>query len=132
MNAVVNDQVKNGPVRVLVADDAAFMRKLVGDVLTDAGHEVVGHAADGAEAVDRYAELRPDLVTLDITMPRINGLAALEGILAFDPDARVLMCSALGQDSKLLEAARLGAKGFLVKPFTPQSLRDAVGEALRA
>ena len=116
--------------RVLIADDASFMRKLVGDVLTDAGHQVVGQAADGREAVKRYAELRPDLVTLDITMPNASGLEALEDILAVDPDARVLMCSALGQDSKMLEAARLGARGFLVKPFTPQSLRDAVGEAL--
>ena len=118
--------------RVLVADDASFMRKLVAEVLVDAGHEVVGHATDGVEAVERYTALRPDLVTLDITMPNANGLQALEGILAIDPSARVLMCSAVGQDRKMLEAARLGAKGFLVKPFTPATLRDAVGEALRA
>ena len=118
------------PARVLIADDASFMRKLVGEVLTDAGHQVVGHAADGEEAVARYAELRPDLVTLDITMPRSNGIEALQRILAGDPDARVLMCSAVGQDRKMLEAARLGAKGFVVKPFTPEKLRAAVGEAL--
>ena len=108
------------------------MRKLVAEVLADAGHEVVGHAADGVEAVERYSELRPDLVTLDITMPNASGLQALERIREIDPSARVLMCSAVGQDHNMLEAARLGAKGFLVKPFTPATLRDAVGEALRA
>jgi two-component system chemotaxis response regulator CheY len=121
----------SGPARVLVADDASFMRKLVGDVLSAAGHLVVGQAADALEAVERFAALRPDLVTLDITMPRANGIEALQKILDVDPGARVLMCSALGQERKMLEAARLGAKGFLVKPFTPESLRAAVGDALR-
>ena len=107
------------------------MRKLVGDVLTDAGHEIVGHATDGTEAVRRYAQLQPDVVTLDVTMRRTSGLVALDAILTLDPAARVVMCSAVGQDREMLEAARLGARGFLVKPFTPARLRAAIGEALR-
>ena len=90
--------------RVLVVDDAAFMRKMVGDALTSGGHEIVGEAGDGAEAIARYQELRPEVTTLDITMPEKDGLEALREIIQLDPDARVVMCSALGQESKVLEA----------------------------
>ena len=90
--------------RVLVVDDAAFMRKMVSDALVKGGHEVVGEAGNGAEAVARFQELRPELTTLDITMPEKDGLAALAEIVAADPSARVVMCSALGQESKVLEA----------------------------
>jgi two-component system chemotaxis response regulator CheY len=116
--------------RVLVVDDAAFMRKMVSDALVKGGHEVVGEAGNGVEAVERFQELRPDLLTLDITMPEKDGLAALADIMAADPSARVVMCSALGQESKVLEAIKLGAKDFVVKPFQPDRVIEAVGKAL--
>ena len=116
--------------RVLVVDDAAFMRKMVSDALVKGGHEVVGEAGNGVEAVARFQELKPDLTTLDITMPEKDGLAALAEIVAADPSARVVMCSALGQESKVLEAIKLGAKDFVVKPFQPDRVIEAVGKAL--
>ena len=116
--------------RILVVDDAVFMRKMVKDALSAAGHEIVGEAANGLEAVARFQELKPDLVTLDITMPEKDGLAALADIMAADPSARVVMCSALGQESKVLEAIKLGAKDFVVKPFQPDRVIDAGGKAL--
>jgi two-component system chemotaxis response regulator CheY len=116
--------------RVLVVDDAAFMRKMLADVLGKAGHEVVGEGANGNEAVERFQELRPDIITLDITMPEKDGLAALKEILSLDASARIVMCSALGQESKVLEAIKSGAKDFVVKPFQPDRVVDAVGKAL--
>jgi two-component system chemotaxis response regulator CheY len=116
--------------RVLVVDDAAFMRKMVTDALAKGGHEVVGEAANGAEAVQRYQELRPDLTTLDITMPEMDGISALKEIIAFDPTARVVMCSALGQEAKVLESIKAGAKDFVVKPFQPDRVLDAIAKAL--
>ena len=116
--------------RVLVVDDAAFMRKMVSDALTKGGHEVVGEAGDGIEAIARYQELRPEVTTLDITMPEKDGLAALREIIAIDPAARVVMCSALGQESKVLESIKLGARDFVVKPFQADRVNEAVGKAL--
>jgi two-component system, chemotaxis family, chemotaxis protein CheY len=116
--------------RVLVVDDAAFMRKMVGDALAKGGHEVVGEAGNGQEAIDRFQELNPDLMTLDITMPEKDGLEALKEIVALDPGARVVMCSALGQESKVLEAIKSGAKDFVVKPFQPDRVLEAVSKAL--
>ena len=116
--------------RVLVVDDAAFMRKMVSDALAKGGHEVVGEASNGLEAIERYQELRPEVTTLDITMPEKDGLAALKDIMALDPTARVIMCSALGQESKVLEAVKSGAKDFVVKPFQADRVIDAVGKAL--
>jgi two-component system chemotaxis response regulator CheY len=116
--------------RVLVVDDAAFMRKMVTDALTKGGHDVVGEAGNGSEAVERWQELRPDLTTLDITMPEKDGLSALKEIIALDPGARVVMCSALGQESKVLESIKLGAKVFVVKPFQADRVLDAVSKAL--
>jgi two-component system, chemotaxis family, chemotaxis protein CheY len=116
--------------RVLVVDDAAFMRKMVGDALAKGGHEVVGEAANGLEAVERYQALRPEVTTLDITMPEKDGLTALKEIMALDPTARVVMCSALGQESKVLEAVKSGARDFVVKPFQPDRVIEAVGKAL--
>jgi two-component system chemotaxis response regulator CheY len=116
--------------RVLVVDDAAFMRKVVSDALASGGHEVVGEAGNGNEAVQRYQELQPELTTLDITMPEKDGLAALAEIMTINPSARVLMCSALGQESKVIESIKLGAKDFVVKPFQPPRLLEAVGKAL--
>jgi two-component system, chemotaxis family, chemotaxis protein CheY len=116
--------------RVLVVDDAAFMRKVVSDALSGGGHEVIGEASNGVEAVALYQELRPELMTLDITMPEMDGLAALKQIIAIDPRARIIMCSALGQESKVLEAIKAGARDFVVKPFKPERVLDAVGKAL--
>ena len=116
--------------RVLVVDDAAFMRKMVSDALTKGGHEVVGEAGNGVEAVAQYQALKPEVTTLDITMPEKDGLAALKEIIAIDPAARVIMCSALGQESKVLESIKSGAKDFVVKPFQPDRVIEAVGKAL--
>jgi len=116
--------------RVLIVDDAAFMRKLLTDALTNGGHEVVGEAGNGIEAVARWQELRPELTTLDITMPEKDGLAALAEIMAIDPSAKIIMCSALGQEGKVLEAVKLGAKDFVVKPFQPPRVLEAVEKAL--
>src|SRR3954468_18671964 len=116
--------------RVLVVDDAAFMRKVLTDALSKGGHDVVGEAANGVEAVAQYQELRPDVTTLDITMPEKDGLEALREIMAGDPAARVIMCSALGQESKVLESIKSGAKDFVVKPFQPDRVLEAVNKAL--
>jgi two-component system chemotaxis response regulator CheY len=116
--------------RVLVVDDAAFMRKMVSDALSGGGHEIVGEAANGSEAVQRFQELRPDVMTLDITMPEKDGLAALKEIIAVDPGAKVIMCSALGQESKVLESIKLGAKDFVVKPFQAERVLSAIEKAL--
>jgi two-component system chemotaxis response regulator CheY len=116
--------------RILVVDDAAFMRKMVTDALTKGGHEVIGEAGNGEEAVQQYQSLKPDLTTLDITMPEKDGLSALKDIMALDPSAKVIMCSALGQESKVLESIKLGAKDFVVKPFQADRVLDAVGKAL--
>jgi two-component system, chemotaxis family, chemotaxis protein CheY len=116
--------------RVLVVDDAAFMRKVVSDALASGGHEVVGEAGNGTEAVQRYQELSPELVTLDITMPEKDGLEALGEIISLDPGARVLMCSALGQEAKVIESIQKGAKDFVVKPFQPAQLLEAAAKAL--
>jgi len=116
--------------RVLVVDDAAFMRRMVIDALRKGGHEVVGEAENGAEAVTLFRELQPDVTTLDITMPEKDGLSALKEIIELDPGARVIMCSALGQESKVVESIKLGAKDFVIKPFQPARVLEAVGKAL--
>src|SRR5215210_8491335 len=106
------------------------MRKMVSDALTKGGHQVVGEAGDGVEAVAQYQALEPEVTTLDITMPEKDGLAALKEIIALDPGARIVMCSALGQESKVLESIKAGAKDFVVKPFQADRVIDAVGKAL--
>ena len=116
--------------RVLVVDDAAFMRKMVSDALAKAGHEVIGEACNGVEAVESFRALKPELTTLDITMPEKDGLAALKEIIELDPSAKVIMCSALGQESKVLESIKLGAKDFVVKPFQADRVLEAIGKAL--
>jgi two-component system chemotaxis response regulator CheY len=116
--------------RVLVVDDAAFMRKVVSDALAAGGHDVIGEAGNGTDAITRFQELRPELTMLDITMPEKDGLQALAEIMTLDPRARVLMCSALGQESKVIESIKLGARDFVVKPFAPERLLEAVSKAL--
>ena len=116
--------------RVLVVDDAAFMRKMVSDALAKGGHEVIGQAGNGVEAIAQFRELRPDLMTLDITMPEKDGLETLRDVMELDPGAKVIMCSALGQESKVLESIKAGARDFVVKPFQPERVLEAVGKAL--
>ena len=115
---------------VLIADDAASMRMMIRNVLGEAGYEVAGEAEDGQDAVGKFRELRPDLTTLDVTMPGIDGLAALRAIREEDPDARVVMCSALGLRSVVVESFESGARDFIVKPFPPERVLSAVEKAL--
>ena len=116
--------------RVLIADDAAFMREMLRDILGDGGYEVCAEAADGNEAVSGYTEHHPDVVTLDIVMPRKSGLEALREIIQTDPTACVVMCSALGQEALVMEALEAGAKDFIVKPFKPDHVLEVLGKAL--
>ncbi|MFN6991615.1 MAG: chemotaxis protein CheY [Fervidobacterium sp.] len=117
--------------RVLVVDDAAFMRMMLKDILTKAGHEVVGEAANGVEAVEKYKELKPDVVTMDITMPEMNGIDAIKEIKKFDPNATVIVCSAMGQQAMVIEAIQAGAKDFIVKPFQAARVVEAVQKVLK-
>jgi two-component system, chemotaxis family, chemotaxis protein CheY len=103
--------------KVLVVDDAQFMRITLSSILTKAGFEVIGEAADGEAAIEMYRNLKPDLVTMDITMPKMNGIDAAKAILQEDPNALIVMCSAVGQQKIVVEAIQLGAKDFIVKPF---------------
>ena len=116
--------------RVLIVDDAAFMRMMIKDILTKNGYEVVGEAADGIEAVSKYKETAPDLVTMDITMPEMDGIAALKKIREINPDAKVIMCSAMGQQAMVIDAIQSGAKDFIVKPFQADRVLEAVGKVL--
>ena len=116
--------------KILTVDDAAFMRKMVKDTLTKAGYTEVYEAVDGADAVEKYGELAPDLVIMDITMPNMDGLEALKAIRAKDPNANVVMCSAMGQESMVMDAVRSGAKDFIVKPFKPDRILKTVSTIL--
>ncbi len=116
--------------RVLIADDAAFMREMLRDILSDGEYEVVAEASDGVETVEKFDEHTPDLVTLDIVMPRKNGIDALREILAAHPTACIVMCSALGQEALVAEALESGARDFIVKPFKPEQVRTVVDRAL--
>ncbi len=111
--------------RILIVDDAAFMRHMLAQML-DGVHEVVGEASNGVEAIQKYKELLPDIVTMDITMPDMQGIEAVREILAFDPKAKILMCSAMGQRQMVLEAMKSGAKDFIVKPFQKERILDAI------
>jgi two-component system, chemotaxis family, chemotaxis protein CheY len=116
--------------RVLIVDDAAFMRMMIKDILTKNGYDVVAEASDGAQAVEKYKEHNPDLVTMDITMPEMDGIAALKEIRAFDPEAKVIMCSAMGQQAMVIDAIQAGAKDFVVKPFQADRVLEAVNKTL--
>ena len=116
--------------RILIVDDAAFMRMMLKDILTKGGYDVVGEAADGNEAVAKYNELKPDLVTLDITMPNKDGLQALKEIRANDPNATCIMCSAMGQQAMVIDAIQAGAKDFVVKPFQPDRVLESIHKVL--
>ena len=116
--------------RVLVADDASFMRQMIREIVEAEGHEVVGEASDGDEVVEEYKRLQPDVVTMDIVMPRRSGIDAVRGIIELDAGARVVMCSALGQESLVTEALQAGALDFIVKPFKPDSVLSTIQKAL--
>ncbi|HZH40370.1 MAG TPA: response regulator [Gemmatimonadales bacterium] len=115
---------------VLVCDDAIIMRTMISDILAQAGFEVVGEAETGAQAVEKYKQLKPDLVTMDIVMPDMGGIDAVREIVKGDPDAKVLMCSAMGQQALVVEAIQAGAKDFVVKPFQPSRVLEAVQRVL--
>lgn len=116
--------------RVLIIDDAQFMRMMLKNILTQNGHEVVGEASNGKEGIAKYGELKPDIVTLDITMPEMDGVTALKEIKALDSSAKVIMCSAMGQQAMVLDAIKAGAIDFVVKPFQPERVMEALNKAL--
>ncbi|PYZ93135.1 two-component system response regulator [Salipaludibacillus keqinensis] len=116
--------------RVLIVDDAAFMRMMIKDILSKNDFEVVGEAGDGAQAVDMYKEHSPDLVTMDITMPEMDGITSLKEIRKHDPNAKVIMCSAMGQQAMVIDAIQAGAKDFIVKPFQADRVIEAINKTL--
>lgn len=116
--------------KVLIVDDAAFMRMMVKDILTKNGFEVIGEACNGLKAVEMYKQERPDVVTMDITMPEMDGIEAVKEIKVFDPTARVIMCSAMGQQSMVMDAIKAGAKDFIVKPFQADRVLEAINKVL--
>lgn len=115
---------------ILLVDDAAFMRMMVKDILTKNGYNVVGEAENGAIAVDKYKELKPDLVIMDITMPEMDGIEATKAIKASDGGATIIMCSAMGQQAMVVDAIQAGAKDFIVKPFQPDRVLEAVKKVI--
>jgi len=115
---------------ILVVDDAAFMRMMIKDVLSKNGYEVLGEAENGAKAVEKYSELDPELVIMDITMPEMDGIEAVKKIKEINSDAKIIMCSAMGQQAMVIEAIQAGAKDFIVKPFQPERVLEAVKKAL--
>ncbi|AJQ27328.1 MULTISPECIES: response regulator [Pelosinus] len=116
--------------RVLIVDDAAFMRMMVKDILSKNGYEIVGEAENGVKALEKYQELKPDLTTMDITMPEMDGITAVKEIKKIDPNAKVIMCSAMGQQAMVVEAIQAGARDFIVKPFQPDRVLEAVRKAV--
>ena len=117
---------------VLICDDALFMRTMVKDILQQAGFEVVGEAETGTQAVEKYKALKPALVTMDIVMPDMGGIDAVRAITQEDPSARILMCSAMGQQALVVEAIQAGARDFVLKPFQPSRVLEAVNRVLQA
>ena len=115
---------------ILICDDAAFMRMIIKDILTKNGYNVVGEAENGVKAIDAYTEHNPDLVLMDITMPEMDGIDALKGIREKDPNACVIMCSAMGQQAMVIEAIQSGAKDFIVKPFQAERVLEAVKKVI--
>ncbi|MFC5530391.1 response regulator [Cohnella yongneupensis] len=116
--------------KILVVDDAAFMRMMIKDILVKGGHEVVGEAENGKIAVQKYQELLPDLVTMDITMPEMEGIEAVREIRKTNANARIVMCSAMGQQGMVVQAIQAGARDFVVKPFQGDRVLEALRKAL--
>lgn len=121
---------ENNGASVLICDDAIFMRRMISDILSQAGYTVAGEAANGVQAVEMYRKLKPDLVTMDIVMPDMGGIDAVKAIIGEDPEARILMCSAMGQQALVIEAIEAGARDFVVKPFQPGRVLEAVQRVL--
>lgn len=117
-------------IKVLIVDDAVFMRNMIREVFTPDRFEVVAEAANGQEAIDRYKQHKPDLVTMDIVMPMMSGIDATRAIVEFDPNAKIIMCSALGQEALVMEALDAGASDFIVKPFQPDDVLKVVNKVL--
>ena len=117
-------------IRVLIVDDAAFMRMMIKDILSKNGYEVVGEAENGQKAVEKFQELKPDLTTMDITMPEMDGITAVKEIQKIDANAKVIMCSAMGQQAMVIEAIQCGARDFIVKPFQPDRVLEAVRKVI--
>ena len=115
---------------ILICDDAAFMRMMIKDILTKNGYNVVGEAENGAKAVEKYQETKPDLVLMDITMPEMDGIQALKKIKSMDPNASVVMCSAMGQQAMVIESIQSGARDFIVKPFQADRVLEAVKKVI--
>jgi two-component system chemotaxis response regulator CheY len=116
--------------RILVADDASFMRQMIREIVEEEGHEVVAEASDGIEAIEQFKKHHPDVVTMDIVMPRRSGIDAVKGIIEIDPTACVVMCSALGQETLVQEALQAGARDFIVKPFKPDAVRATLRKVI--
>ena len=117
--------------RILLVDDAVFMRMKLKDILEKNGYEVVGEAQNGLEAIEKYKTEKPDLVTMDITMPEMDGVTALKKIKEIDPNAKVIMCSAMGQQSMVMDAIQAGAIDFIVKPFDNERVIESVNKATK-
>ena len=115
---------------ILICDDAAFMRMMIKDILTKNGYDVAGEAENGLKAIEKYNETKPDLVMMDITMPEMNGIEALKKIKETDSAANIIMCSAMGQQAMVIESIQSGAKDFIVKPFQPDRVLEAVKKAI--
>lgn len=112
--------------KVLIADDAKVMRDILKDIFMSMGHTVIGEAVTGKEAISKYKELKPDIMTMDIVMPEMNGIQAVKEIIAFDPNAIIIVVSALGHESLVMEALKSGAKDFIVKPFKKEDIANAI------
>jgi two-component system chemotaxis response regulator CheY len=113
-------------LKVLIVDDASFMRTMLKDILISGGFDLAGEATDGIEAIQKFKELKPDVVTMDIVMPLKSGIDAVKEIIALNKEARIIMCSALGQESLVLEAINAGAKDYIIKPFDPERVIEMV------
>jgi two-component system chemotaxis response regulator CheY len=116
--------------RILIVDDAAFMRMMIRDILSKNGFEVCGEAHDGAQAIEKFKELKPDLITMDITMPEMDGIQALKEIKKLEPNVKIIMCSAMGQQAMVIDAIQAGAKDFIVKPFQADRVVEAIKKTL--
>lgn len=117
---------------ILIVDDTLFMRTLLKNILFSGGHTIVGEAENGEDAIEKYQELKPDLVTMDVVMPKKNGIEALQGIREADPNAKVVMCTAVGQEQMVKLAVKSGAKGYIVKPFQAPKVLEEVKNVLGA
>jgi len=117
--------------KVLIVDDAMFMRKMLGDMLKKEGYEIIAEAEDGQDAVEKFKEYKPDLVTMDIIMPDMSGIDAVKEIIKIDPNAKIIMVSAMGHQTLVIEAIQAGAKDYVVKPFQPSRVLEAVQRVLK-